>query len=587
MTSIKLSRKFLVFTQIPGLLFMLGFLQASSFADLDGRVFTLFDDAMISMGYAKTLAGTGELVWFPGADRVQGYTNLLWTLWMAFLHFLGFSGSMAALAVSITALVLIMITSVITGKITFSLLTVDHPQNAKFCGGLVAIFIPFLYPLTYWSLRGMETSLLSVLIVSIIYLSLIATRQSEDGLGVRRTILKLSFLASLGVLTRIDFLIPALIVFSVLLVVNKEKETRRFLILSCFFLIILTVAIFAFQYVYYGDFLTNTYRLKLDGFDIQTRIKRGIISSGKFLPLVALMFLSHMFLKSSTQKQMKMFSRLTVSTVSSITIYSIWVGGDAWEFMGINRYLSVTLPLLLAIAVIGVNYSRGFSKLGWGPRLIIGIAIVASSSLLISLTTNPFTIRVNLLLGIIAMGLIMYTAIIATLLGAKNKKLWSSILVSLSVVAVTNVVPFVIAVKNGFYPYYAKADFEVTNLSESLRKSTHPGAMIAVSWAGTPAYYASRSMVDLLGKSDRHIATSAPQQNLPANSWNREFYPGHNKFDFNYSIVHLKPDVVVDIRNNFDLEKHGYISKCILNNYRVYIRVDSEFINRLSLRTCQ
>lgn len=52
---------------------------------LGGRLgFTLFDDAMISMRYARNLAEGYGLVWNPG-ERVEGYTNPLWTLWMALI----------------------------------------------------------------------------------------------------------------------------------------------------------------------------------------------------------------------------------------------------------------------------------------------------------------------------------------------------------------------------------------------------------------------------------------------------------------------------------------------------------------------
>src|SRR5262245_52045592 len=54
---------------------------------VDGRrVFTLFDDAMISMRYARNLASGHGLVWNAAQPPVEGYTNFLWTLWMALVH---------------------------------------------------------------------------------------------------------------------------------------------------------------------------------------------------------------------------------------------------------------------------------------------------------------------------------------------------------------------------------------------------------------------------------------------------------------------------------------------------------------------
>jgi arabinofuranosyltransferase len=46
------------------------------------RYWYLGDDAMISMRYAHNLADGIGLVWNPG-ERVEGYTNFLWTMYMA------------------------------------------------------------------------------------------------------------------------------------------------------------------------------------------------------------------------------------------------------------------------------------------------------------------------------------------------------------------------------------------------------------------------------------------------------------------------------------------------------------------------
>src|SRR5829696_2352939 len=53
---------------------------------------SLFDDAMISMSYARTLVSGHGLVWFPGAARVEGITNLGWTLVMSGVHGIGLAG---------------------------------------------------------------------------------------------------------------------------------------------------------------------------------------------------------------------------------------------------------------------------------------------------------------------------------------------------------------------------------------------------------------------------------------------------------------------------------------------------------------
>ena len=67
------------------------FIYRTSFV-IDGkRFFCLFDDAMVSMRYAKNLAHGFGLVWNPGGERVEGYTNPLWVLYMSLFHLIPIS----------------------------------------------------------------------------------------------------------------------------------------------------------------------------------------------------------------------------------------------------------------------------------------------------------------------------------------------------------------------------------------------------------------------------------------------------------------------------------------------------------------
>src|SRR5512140_2281077 len=62
------------------------FIWRSGFEVNGELVYSLFDDAMISMRYARNLAHGYGLVWNPGEVPVEGYTNILWTLLFAFVH---------------------------------------------------------------------------------------------------------------------------------------------------------------------------------------------------------------------------------------------------------------------------------------------------------------------------------------------------------------------------------------------------------------------------------------------------------------------------------------------------------------------
>ena len=66
-----------------------------------------------------------------------------------------------------------------------------------------------------------------------------------------------------------------------------------------------------------------------------------------------------------------------------------------------------------------------------------------------------------------------------------------------------------------------------------------PEDTIAVFRAGIVPYYSELPAVDLLGKSDPVIAHEPIQPH--------RIKSGHNKFDFDYSLGHLQPDLVMPV----------------------------------------
>ena len=82
-----------------------------------------------------------------------------------------------------------------------------------------------------------------------------------------------------------------------------------------------------------------------------------------------------------------------------------------------------------------------------------------------------------------------------------------------------------------------------------LREQTPPGTSVALHAAGTTGYFVQRPTVDVLGKSDRHIAK------LPV----QFFHPGHSKWDWDYVLLERQPDVIVDTSRG--LESHPALAQ--------------------------
>ena len=125
----------------------------------------------------------------------------------------------------------------------------------------------------------------------------------------------------------------------------------------------------------------------------------------------------------------------------------------------------------------------------------------------------------------------------------------------------------------------------MTDLMLSLRSASESDAIFATVWAGSPGYYLQRPVIDLLGKNDSRVATSAPS------SW--PLYPGHNKWNYEYSVGELRPDVVIDLwsASQDDLEKlqdWGYSSYCWSTvPFRSYVLTNSPRIRHSDLESCQ
>lgn len=80
-------------------------------------------------------------------------------------------------------------------------------------------------------------------------------------------------------------------------------------------------------------------------------------------------------------------------------------------------------------------------------------------------------------------------------------------------------------------------DQENVMMGLSLRAPEYSGKSVAHTWAGSLFYFSDSPGIDLLGKCDPHIAMQTPAQAGAG--------PGHNKFDYDYSLGVLKPDILI------------------------------------------
>lgn len=556
---------------LPGFVFMVFFALRSAYSSGQWR-WTLFDDALISFAYGRTLAQTGEWVWFPGADRVQGITNPLWSALMALPHLFTSTPSGAIAMMTGLTIVLVLALSIIAYQ-TLTAVGVSQVPALTAMGA-----IPFLYPLTFWTLRGMEVGLVAFFSIAL----LLALAKIQNPSTQSRSLwFALAGVAGIGaVLTRLDAIVIAAVVAAIGFLLG-DRRVRWVWIYILAALIGTVILVLLFQYLYWGDYLPNTYRLKVDGIPLTDRLSRGAFATARALPLVVLVA----FAWSRVRRQSLSPAATSVvgaagAITAAVVAYSIWTGGDAWEWsLMLNRTVSAALPAALVAWVIATAFSPQMSK--------VQLLTVAISGSGLGATVNP--LGVDLRLAAIGTGITSSAALLVWLGSRMHfQQAASSLLFAVGFIVATSLPGALLWVAYGGLNVHEDQRFAFR--AEELARVTDDQATIAVMWAGAPGYFSERPLIDMFGKSDRVVALLPPAFD-PVTGAPYDFVPGHNKWSYDYSVRQLNPDVVFQLGDDRNVAESqvmdwGYERRCLADGWVSYFRSGSEHVRWDQLPVC-
>ena len=305
------------------LLYAAFFIYRTSFIVGGHRYFSLFDDAMVSMRYARNLAHGRGLVWNPGGERVEGYTNPLWVVFMAVVHRLPIAASRTSLVVQGSAAALLALNLYYVRRIA---LAVSDASRAVAWSAL-ALTASYL-PINNWSLQGMEVAALVPLISGCTWL---AIRCLDTNTFQRR----LYILLGIGTWIRPDIGVPFVAFLSFMVLVDR-RHRRRHLAWGLGVLVVALASQTIFRLAYYGAALPNTFYLKMTGVSLSVRLARGAYVLLEFVwranPL--LFALTGVALLRRDPR-----IRLLFWILAGQLAYSVYVGGDAWEVLGRQQSL--------------------------------------------------------------------------------------------------------------------------------------------------------------------------------------------------------------------------------------------------------
>lgn len=567
------SRKKDALALIPATVVGIWWIWIASWQSFGQRQFTLFDDAMISMTYGRTLSQTGELVWYPGAPRVEGFTNPLWTLYMAGIHRLGFENSSAALIVALTGLACVIGAAYLAGKVARYL---AGDSQWVVTGAILATSLSF--PALYWSTRGMEVGLelLLAMVVLVNALVIVEGRYSEKNSNFYRY-LWLVLAVLLGVWTRLDFAILCVaLILWVLFIARKDRPRKAvaFAVAGALLGAIVTQTLWRLQY--YGELFPNTYYLKVEGHSLMDRLLRGQWTTGKLAITLALGSLGLVALIQARDGLRRRVSLLLAMSVIFIVGYSTYVGGDAWDEQTFgNRYAVPVYALCAVLFVAGMNQLLHDRKLKL--PLVISTIALAILGLIALRAYNRGSIILDLDLpnatGYLALSIILLV-LVGLFIALSFFKIHSQIESKFWRILFKGSVITMAVLSSGSLSWMSvvansgpkvTADQRYADYGRLVQETLPVGTTTAVVWAGAPVYYSHLPAYDLLGKSDAVIAHEKPQTT---------FKPGHDKFDYAYSIGVLKPDVIYELfmatpgLETF-LKEQGYVVRCYSSNGRV------------------
>ncbi len=507
-------------------LYMAFFVWRTSFVIGGERYFCLFDDAMVSMNFARNLVAGHGLVWTPGSSPVEGFSNPAWTALMAVTDVLHLPSSKASLPVQLLSLALLLLNLVVVTRLAEVVAPGDRLVQA-----MAVALVGFYFPLDNWALQGMEVGLAALLVS---WCMLRASRAIEhdrfDG-----TLLVILGSASL---VRMDLVIP-LVVTTGYLAVALPRHRRRYLVSGLGIAVLFVGGQTVARWLYFGDALPNTYYLKLTGFPVLPRVVRGLVVTAQ--SLWSMNWLLFVLALVAMPRRFRRVGGLWWTVWGVQIAYSAWVGGDAWEWwVSANRFVATVMSPILVLIAFGlvvlarilvrkaVEWTDRGERAALAPWVAGGLCLVSVASLG---TTGGLD------------GLRDLTLIRRPLLVVDNAR-------------------------------------EVQRALE-IRRRTDSEAKVAVVWAGIIPYFSERPCIDLLGKCDRHVAT-LPAHVEPGFRRFLCFYPGHNKYDYAYFLGILKPDVVAALwkpdkiaREILELE---YCAERVGQGLVIHVRIGSKHV---------
>jgi arabinofuranosyltransferase len=279
------------------------------------------DDAFISYRYARNLVEGQGLVYNPG-ERVEGYTNLLWTLSLAGGLKLGLRAEVAAHLLSLLSGWAALLFALVYAR-------AGLPRSRAWLAGFAPLLLLCSPSFAVWSSSGMETPLFAAALTA----ALAADARRRPGW--------LTSALALATLTRPEGALAAAVLYAFHLHRGRGDLRRALgplLIYAC-----LLLAITFFRLLYYDAWLPNTFHAKAGGLPLRSGALylAGSLLSGPIILLAAA-------LPAAARRAGEI--RPAAALLLAFSLYIVCIGGDAFNQW---RFFLPLLPALIGLAAWG------------------------------------------------------------------------------------------------------------------------------------------------------------------------------------------------------------------------------------------
>lgn len=290
----------------------------------------LCDDAFISFRYAENWVRGHGLVFNPG-ERVEGYTNFLWTALMALGIALGLNPGQLSIVLTLAAL---------AGSFALCSLLARRllAPGAPLPGLLAALALAASYTFASFGTSGLETVPAALLV-------LWAVERAEKG-----AFLVAGLLGILATLAHPDHsLLYAALGASIAFVPGTLRERAVRLLRYGVPFVGLFIPYYVARWAYYGDFFPNTYYSKSAGLAYFEQGLNYVVVCGLVAGLLGVLPVA---LHGAVAFRRTILGRFVLIGVPLYTLYVLKIGGD---FM-LGRLLCVVLPPLFLCAELSLRH---------------------------------------------------------------------------------------------------------------------------------------------------------------------------------------------------------------------------------------